>query len=228
MCSGKATVNTVLIILGALTVFGLSVFSFIGITSIVFDALEMFFGLWLDAEKHEVILSLIIVVIWLLVLLFWLISPLLLLAYFFQRPQEIHLYSNKIYIGSVGEIPLNKITSYDTPIFDYPDGDMPRLHIRRKWRLPLRLAAISEQESFRRLTYQFVENIQKLPEHERPTFKTIHGSVVARLFGVALLVVAAITTLLALKLGRIPGMLILVWSTIIPISLLFIKGQRTP
>lgn len=189
MCSSKATVNTVLIVFGAL--------------GVLWGAGYLFF-------------------------LIWMAVPLLLLVYFFHRPQEIHLYKDSIYIKSIGDIPLNKITSFDTPIFDYPDGKMPRLHIRRKWRLPLRLATVDEQESFRRLIYQFVDNIQKLPEHERPKFKTIHGSIIARLFGVSILVAMTIATFFALRIGHIPGTLILAWSAAIPIALLFIKGQRTP
>ena len=226
MCSSKATVNTVLIVFGALGVlWGAGYLFFLIITSSLSELLNDFLALWIQTDE---IIGLIWSIIWLLFFLIWMAVPLLLLVYFFHRPQEIHLYKDSIYIKSIGDIPLNKITSFDTPIFDYPDGKMPRLHIRRKWRLPLRLATVDEQESFRRLIYQFVDNIQKLPEHERPKFKTIHGSIIARLFGVSILVAMTIATFFALRIGHIPGTLILAWSAAIPIALLFIKGQRTP
>ncbi len=225
LCSSKVTVNTVLIIFVALSVFGFFLYYYVGLMPLFFD---LFLPLGNSIIFVDEILYIIMAIIWLLGLIVWIGTPLMLLVFLFHRPQEIRLYKDSIYIKSIGSIPFNKITSFDTPIFDYPDGKMPRLHIRRKWRLPLRLATVDEQESFRRLIYQFVDNIQKLPEHERPKFKTIHGSIIARLFGVSILVAMTIATFFALRIGHIPGTLILAWSAAIPIALLFIKGQRTP
>lgn len=225
MCSSKATVNTVLIIFVALGVLWVSGYSyFLIITSSLVDLIDDFFALWIQTDE---IIGLIGAVIWLSFFLIWMGVPIALVFYFFLKSKNIYLYSDRIYVETVGDIPLNKITSFDTPIFDYPKGHQT-LHIRRRWRLPLRLAEKKKEDNFDQLIYQFLENIQKLPEHERPKFKTIHGSIIARLFGVSILVAMAIATFFALKMGHIPGTLILAWSAAIPIALLFIKGQRTP
>ena len=225
LCSSKVTVNTVLIIFGALGVLWMSGYSyFLIITSSLVDFVDGFFALWIQIDE---IIDLIGAVIWLSFFLVWMGVPLAVVFYFFQKPKNIRLYPDRIYVERVGDIPLNKITSFDTPIFDYPKGHQT-LHIRRKWKLPLRLAERKEEYAFDQFIYQFVDNIQKLPEHERPKFKTIHGSIIARLFGVSILVAMAVTTFYALQIGHIPGTLILAWSAAIPIALLFIKGQRTP
>lgn len=222
--SSKVTVNTMFFAFGALSTFGFSLYCYVKLMPVFFDALLPLGNSIISVEE---ILYVIMAIIWLLGLIVWVGTPLMLLVFLFHRPQEIRLYKNSIYIKSIGDIPLNKITSFDTPIFDYPDGKMPRLHIRRKWRLPLRLATVDEQESFRRLIYQFVENIQKLPEHERPKFKTFHGSLLARLLGVLLLAGLAGVTFFAVMLGKI-GILPILWLVGAPLFLMLVKGQRTP
>ena len=149
------------------------------------------------------------------------------IVHYGNKPKLVELYADRLKIEKIGDIFLKDITSFDTPILDYPDGNQ-RLYIRRKWKLTIRLDSLNDQSDFKKFTYKFLENIQKLPEHERPKFKTIHGSIIARLFGVSILVAMAIATFFALKMGHIPGTLILAWSAAIPIALLFIKGQRTP
>ena len=96
MCSSKATVNTVLIVFGVLGVLWLSGYSyFLIITSQLVDLVDGFFALWIQIDE---IIDLIGAVIWLSFFLIWMAVPLLLLVYFFHRPQEIHLYKDSIYI----------------------------------------------------------------------------------------------------------------------------------
>lgn len=224
LCSSKVTVNTVLIIFVAFSVFCCFLYIYVKSIPVTFDILLGFMG---GKIINEDLSYFLVGIVWLLGACVWIGFPLAVVFYFFLKSKNVYLYPDRIYVETVGDIPLNKITSFDTPIFDYPKGHQT-LHIRRKWKLPLRLAERKEEYAFDQFIYQFVDNIQKLPEHERPKFKTIHGSIIARLFGVSILVAMTIATFFALRIGHIPGTLILAWSAAIPIALLFIKGQRTP
>src|SRR5690554_705681 len=164
LCSSKVTVNTVLIIFVAFSVFCCFLYIYVKSIPVTFDILLGFMG---GKIINEDLSYFLVGIVWLLGACVWIGFPLAVVFYFFLKSKNVYLYPDRIYVETVGDIPLNKITSFDTPIFDYPKGHQT-LHIRRRWKLPLRLAEKKKEYGFDQFIYKFMENIQKLPEHERP------------------------------------------------------------